>query len=137
MEERKKRWKILTAALISAAAAGVYLHFENTSLTVTEHVISGQDIPESFDGYQIIQISDLHNTSSDKLTADLTDEIKERKPDLIVITGDLIDSRHADADRALDTVEQIAGMCPIFYVTGNHEARTDEYEELAEGLKGL
>lgn len=58
---------------------GFYLHFENTSLTVTEHVISGQDIPESFDGYQIIQISDLHNTSSDKLTADLTDEIKEQK----------------------------------------------------------
>lgn len=127
----------MTVALIFAAAAGVYLHFENTSLTVTEHVISGQDIPESFDGYQIIQISDLHNTSSDKLTADLTDEIKERKPDLIVITGDLIDSRHADADRALDTVRQIAGMCPIFYVTGNHEARTDEYEDLAEGLKGL
>ena len=100
---------------------GVYLHFENkiTDCHRTCDIRSGHT--GVFDGYQIIQISDLHNTGSDKVTADLIAGIKERKPDLIVITGDLIDSRHADADRALDTVRQIAGMCPIFYVTGNHE----------------
>ena len=132
-----KKQKTFAAILVIIAAAGAYLHFENTSLTITAHEISSEKIPQNFDGYEIMQISDLHNVKSSKLTGDLISRIKENSPDIAVITGDTIDSRHTDTEAALDVVRRISEVCPVYYVAGNHEARIDEYETFAEDLAGM
>lgn len=132
-----KKQKTFAAILVIIAAAGAYLHFENTSLTITAHEISSEKIPQNFDGYEIMQISDLHNVKSSKLTGDLISRIKENSPDIAVITGDTIDSRHTDTEAALDVVRRISEVCPVYYVAGNHEARIDEYETFVEDLAGM
>ena len=132
-----KKQKTFAAILVIIAAAGAYLRFENTSLTITAHEISSEKIPQNFDGYEIMQISDLHNVKSSKLTGDLISRIKENSPDIAVITGDTIDSRHTDTEAALDVVRRISEVCPVYYVSGNHEARIDEYETFAEDLADM
>ena len=63
-------------------------------------------------------------------------------PDLIVITGDLIDRNRTDLDAAMDLIRGIVKLAPVYYVSGNHEHQSGYYEDLvelltAEGVKVL
>lgn len=129
--------KIMFFLIIFVLACIVYLYYQNTALQVSRYVVSDSSIPKEFNGYKIVQISDFHNTKSQKLTDDLVDEIKKQKPDIIVITGDLIDSRRTDVDAAADFIERIIDTAPVYYAAGNHEARTEEYDILKEKLSEL
>ena len=60
--------------------------------------------------------------------------LREAKPDIIAITGDLIDSRKTDVAAALHFAGEAVKIAPCYYVTGNHEARTSEYDALKTGL---
>lgn len=97
------------------------------------YIIEDVNIPKAFDGFKIVQVSDLHNKV---WKSKLTNLIKEQEPDLIAITGDLVDSRKTDIEEALSFVESIKDVAPIYYVSGNHEARVD-YESLKKGLLDL
>ena len=109
---------------------GIYFYFENTTLEVSTYQIASNKIPNEFNNYKIIQISDFHNNTSSKLTKKLIAEIKNQKPNIIVITGDLIDSTKTNVDIAIDMIKEIIEIAPVYYVTGNHEARTNEYDNL-------
>ena len=50
-------------------------------------------------------------------------KLKEIKPDIIAITGDFIDSSHTDLNISMKFIKDVKGIAPIYYVTGNHEAR--------------
>ena len=52
-----------------------------------------------------------------------------------MLTGDLIDSRHTDIEIALSFARQAIKLAPVYYVSGNHEARVREYEDLKMGLE--
>ena len=60
--------------------------------------------------------------------------LSESGPDIIVITEDLVDSTHTDIDTALSFAKEAVQIAPVYYVTGNHEARLTEYERLRNGL---
>ena len=109
---------------------GIYFYFENTTLEVSTYQIASNKIPNEFNNYKIIQISDFHNNTSSKLTKKLIEKIKNQKPNIIVITGDLIDSTKTNVDIAIDMIKEIIEIAPVYYVTGNHEARTNEYDNL-------
>ena len=68
-----------------------------------------------------MQISDLHNQSFGKEQERLIDEIKKCAPDIIVVTGDVVDSSHTRYEHALDFFEGAAEIAPVYYITGNHE----------------
>ena len=106
----------------------------NTALEVNEYEIVSHRIPEGFDGFRIAQISDLHNAEFGEGNAGLIELLTQSDPDIIVITGDLIDSRHTDLEIALNLARQAIQIAPVYYVSGNHEARVREYEELKAGL---
>lgn len=111
-----------------------YLYFENTQLEVRNYKISGKKIPNDFNDYKIVQISDFHNTTSEKLRNSLINEIKNQKPNSIVLTGDLIDSRRTNIDAAIHFIKKIKDIAPIYFVSGNHEARIQNYHELKTKL---
>ena len=127
--------KIIFITIVVILLLGFYLYFQNNVLQVSTYNIANSMIPKRFNGYKIIQISDFHNTDSKKLNSDLIEEIKVKKPDIIVITGDLVDSRNTNIDVAIEFVKNIKGTAPIYYVSGNHEANIDEYELLKEKLE--
>jgi predicted MPP superfamily phosphohydrolase len=61
--------------------------------------------------------------------------LREAQPDIIAITGDLIDSRSTDIAAALSFVREAVKIAPCYYATGNHEARIEEYSELEQGIQ--
>jgi len=114
---------------------GIWVTAENTSLEVTEYRITSETLPQGFSGFRIAQISDLHNAKFGMNNGKLLSRLADIHPDIIVITGDLIDSRRTDIKIALDFVDNAVQIAPVYYVTGNHEARVPEYEKLKNGLK--
>lgn len=132
-----KKIVIISLIVILLLFCGFYLYFQNTALQVTKFLIVDSKIAKSFNNYRIIQLSDFHNTTSKKLTNQLVEEITKEEPDIIVITGDLIDSRRTNVDAAIDFLGKIKDIAPIYYISGNHESRISEYETLKKEMNDL
>ena len=133
---KKKRTKIITLSVIGIALVLliVWIAWGNNALELNSYSIASNSLPKEFDGFRIAQVSDLHNAEMGKDNEKLISMLVEAAPDIIVITGDIIDSRNTNVDVALDFAEQAVKIAPCYYVTGNHEARVDEYRDLKDGL---
>ena len=107
-----------------------YLYNENTNLQVTKFKIKNKN----FNSFKIGHISDFHNTKSNRLKNNIIKNLKNEKPNIIVITGDFFDSRRTNVDICKDFIIKIKDICPVYYVPGNHESRKKEYEKLKEIL---
>lgn len=112
----------------------VWVLWANTAIEVNEWTIESPDIPDGFDGFRIAQVSDLHNAEFGDENERLLELLESAEPDIIVITGDLIDSRNTDVEVALAFAEHAVEIAPCYYVSGNHERRVQEWEELRTGL---
>ena len=132
-----KKIMLFLITLVVLMFCGFYFHFQNTALQVTKIVIEDDKIPENFNKYRIIQLSDFHNTTSKKLSNKLIEEIQKQKPNIIVVTGDLIDSRRTNVEVAINFLKAIKDVAPIYYVTGNHESRISKYKHLKEEMNNL
>jgi len=95
----------------------------NKALLLTRWSVVSHEIPDSFDGFRIAQISDLHNAQFGENNEELLTLLAETKPDMIAITGDLVDSRRTDLDIAVHFIRECVNIAPTYYVPGNHEAR--------------
>ena len=107
----------------------------NTALMTNAVAISSSRIPAAFSGFRIAQVSDLHNAEFGKNNAELLKLLSESRPDIIVITGDLIDANHTDVGIALGFAQESVRIAPTYYVTGNHEATCSQYGDLKAGLE--
>lgn len=124
---------IITAAILAFIISGIIC---NRSLRLSEYIIKAENLPTSFQGYRIAQVSDMHNRTQGKNNSNLLDILIESDPDIIVITGDMIDSRTTQVDIALDFAAKAVKIAPCYYVTGNHEARIpQDFEVLLAGLQ--
>ncbi len=94
----------------------------------------GSDLPDSFDGYHIVQISDLHNKSFGQNNKALIALVQKENPDLIAITGDVIDERHTKEQIAISAMEAFSRLAPTYYVSGNHEISEGNYKEFLEKI---
>lgn len=131
-----KKKRIIVLAVVAAAFLTliIWTVWGNTALELNTYTVSSDRLPEPFDGYCIAHISDLHNAEMGKNNEKLLDMLREVEPDIIAITGDLIDSRNTNVEIALEFTKAAMEIAPCYYVTGNHEARVSEYDELKEGL---
>ena len=82
---------------------------------------------------KIVLISDLHSTIFGKDQSVLIDMVKEIVPDLIILSGDIIDDIVPVTGTRL-LLSGISGMAPIYYVTGNHEYRSRKIHGIREEL---
>ncbi len=112
----------------------VFFIWQNNAFVVSKYEYKNSKIPKSFNGYKILHISDLHNKN---FNGRLYKKIKSVNPDVIVITGDLIDRRRTKINVAVDFVKQIVNIAPVFYVSGNHEQLSTVYDELKNELNKL
>lgn len=130
---RKKRM-ILNAVIIVLTGIFIWMFWANKAVEVNNYIISSERIPESFDGFRIAHLSDLHNEEFGKGNEKLLRILEDSKPDLIAITGDLVDSSRTNIDVALSFVQEAAKLAPVCYVTGNHEYFIEAYDALEQGL---
>lgn len=117
---RKKR--IFATILMLLFILVVWTIWGNVTLGITRYTVTSNRLPHSFDGYKIAVVSDLHNAEFGNNNSQLVEKIKKEHPDIIAITGDLIDSNRTDIEIAIQLVKQLTGIAPCYYVTGNHEA---------------
>ena len=120
--------------ILSAIVIAIFLIWENNAVVVTEHNYINNKLHNNFNGFTILHISDLHNKD---FRGRLTNIIKEIKPDIIVITGDLIDRRRTDLAIASKFLKEITVIAPAYYVSGNHEQLSEHFTELNEILNEL
>lgn len=133
---KKQKYIKLAVTLSIVIVIILFCNFQNKHLETTHYTYAAEQLGADLEGYRIVQISDLHNAKFGKNNQKLVDRIRECEPDMIVLTGDLVDSNHTNVDRAVQFVNEIVKICPVYYVTGNHEywLEKSEYDELMSGL---
>ena len=132
---KRRRWIFLGVFLAALLGVIAWVAWGNTALVTTELSVKSEKLPAAFDGFRLVQVSDLHNASFGEGNAELLERVEQAQPDCIALTGDLVDSRHTDVDAALSFAREAAKIAPTYYVTGNHEARLEEWEKLLTGLE--
>lgn len=110
------------ALLLILSFLTVWTIWENLTVGTTYYHIESERIPRAFDGYKIAVVSDLHNAEFGKENSQIIKIIEKAKPDMIAITGDLVDSKRLDIDVAITLVQKLMKIATCYYVTGNHEA---------------
>lgn len=129
--------KILAMISVLIVLLMIWTFWGNTALELNKYEVVSENLPKAFDGFKIVQVSDLHNAEIGDNNEKLIAIIEEAEPDIIAITGDMIDSRRTDIDVALEFAAQAVKIAPCYYVNGNHEMRIAEYDILKEGLIDL
>lgn len=139
MKKKTRRWIAAIAAAAVLSLLGWALVWGNTALVTANVLVCSNGIPEAFDAYKIVQISDLHDAQIGKNNEKLIAMTAETEPDCIVLTGDFVDSSRFHPELSLSVAESLVKIAPVYYVSGNHEAilPDEDYQALTDGLRGL
>jgi uncharacterized protein len=133
----KKIKKRFLFTLIAIIALILFFYFQNNSIVITESTISSQRIPASFNGYKIVQLSDLHSKAFGDRQNVLVEKVSKTNPDLIVFTGDLVDSKNYNEDTSLNLMRELIHIAPVYFVTGNHEWSSGKFDILEKELNDI
>ena len=110
-----KKKKLITIFAVVAAllvALIVWIAWGNTALELNTYTITSDKLPEAFDGYSIAHISDLHNAEMGEDNEKLLSMLRSAEPEMIAITGDLIDSRNTNVEIALEFAKEVMKVAP-------------------------
>lgn len=111
------------------------IYFETNTIQIDSIVIKTKKLPTNR-SFKIVHISDLHNKKFPNNNADLFKKIKSLKPDIIAITGDVIDAKTNDFDNVYSLLDDLMKINHnIYFVSGNHEWRNRKTDEFIDGLK--
>ena len=113
---KKRRWILIV--LMLCALLGCEIYRSNFVLTEAHYEISSEKITEPV---RIVHLSDLHNGQFGENNADLTAMVAALQPDLIFFTGDLVIGFEKETDVAMDLVEKLSKIAPVYVSIGNHE----------------
>lgn len=128
---RRCGFKIFLIIMVLIAAL---FYDSNTRIAISEYEAEYADLPQAFNGYRIVQLSDIHATLFGDGNEKLIEKVKEAEPNIIAITGDLIDSDdQGEYVRAL--MPKLTAIAPVYYVTGNHEWASGGIQELFDILE--
>jgi predicted MPP superfamily phosphohydrolase len=135
-----RRLSFLGAGVVVAIGCVLLLGFlSSKSIWVERYEIRSPRVPSAFDGFRVLQISDLHSQRFGSSESDLIRRIRDQHPDVIAITGDLVDIEEWDTEQIRSLVHGLSQSAPVFYVTGNHEIEQGgeaELERLFQLLAG-
>lgn len=92
-------------------------------IDVSEYEMESTKLPKAFDGFKILQLSDLHNRRFNSNNKKLVKIIEKQNPDIIVMTGDMVSSNSKGFNNFFSLVNELDGKYPIYYIFGNHEQR--------------
>ncbi|MEG1945046.1 MAG: metallophosphoesterase [Oscillospiraceae bacterium] len=121
-------------AVLLICALAAFFYSQNNDICVTENVIRDEKIPAVFRGMKILQVSDLHNKCFGRGQERLFQLIENIKPDLIFITGDLINFQKTQ--NAVLLLEKICRIAPVYFSAGNHEKHSSfAFEALTSAMK--
>ena len=112
----------------------IFFIWQNNSIVVSNFDYKSSKVPKGFNKFKIVQISDLHNKVFGKKQFKLLEKVENLSPDIIIITGDMIDRRRYNLKKAMYFIDKAVKIAPIYYVSGNNEAWSEKYFEVKERL---
>lgn len=115
----------------------VFFRWQNNDLITSKINYKSNNLPQSFNNFKIIHISDLHNKKFGKNQSILINKINQQDPNIIVITGDLVDKRRYKLKPATEFIKEAIKLAPVYYVAGNHESYNNIYKEVKPNLEAL
>ncbi len=110
---------LIILALIAAAAAFL-IKDSRDDLEISRYEVKSQKLPESFDGFKIVQLSDLHGAEFGENGMGLVEKVKELEPDIIALTGDFV-TDEGDLAAVEKLAARLVKLCPVYFISGNHE----------------
>lgn len=131
---RKKVAVTLAVTLACPALLAAALAAGNRTIVTTRVTYESAKVPASFNGFTIAQVSDLHNKVFGERQERLIRCVKAAKPDIIAVTGDIIDKRAPDIDAAMLFIDAAVDIAPVYFVYGNHELQSGVSKQLSERL---
>ena len=140
-QKNQRKSKVIFFSLFGTViiAIAVYLWCGVNLIEVSHYTVSSSKLPKSFDGYRIVQLTDLHSKSFGPGNKRLIDKIKGLKPDLIVVTGDMINSKNDSGGVFEKLAAALVKKYPVYCISGNHEEKADQklVARFKEQLAGL
>lgn len=110
---------LIILALIAAAVAFL-IKDSRDDLEISRYEVKSQKLPESFDGFKIVQLSDLHGAEFGEDGMGLVEKVKELEPDMIALTGDFV-TDEGDLAAVEKLAARLVKLCPVYFISGNHE----------------
>ncbi|SDN19451.1 metallophosphoesterase [Alkalicoccus daliensis] len=132
---KRKSLIVITLLLLTGLGGTYFVYYQNNALVTTEISYTSAELPASFDDFRIVHLTDLHNKSFGNDQERLLSMILQADPDIIFFTGDLIDQDTEDMHNSMLLMQELAGLAPTYFVTGNHEWWSGNYEVLEAQLK--
>lgn len=126
----KIMYVVLLILMVIIILSIVSIWISSFFINITKFKISSKKIPKSFDDFKILQLSDLHNFEFGKNNSRLLEKIEEVKPDIIVLTGDMVSANSKDSTPFLSLANNLTNMYPVYYVFGNHEMKMDSQKQI-------
>lgn len=139
VQKRKMRlWvKLIILLFVLSVGTVLYSRFLGTKGLITkEYLIVNDELPESFFGLKIAHITDIHygQTTSKKELKQIVKRVNEYEPDIIVITGDLLDEDVSYTKQDIEDIENnlldMNASMGKYIIMGNHDNMKDEYIEI-------
>lgn len=118
---------IIIIVMAVIIAIGVFLYLQNNIIDITKYNLKYDKADEPI---RIMQLSDLHSKPFKKVLK----KIDEIKPDIICITGDYINDREKNKKKMLKYAKALVARAKVYYITGNHERRLENFDELMDEL---
>lgn len=118
-KRKKKKAGLLILILLLLAVLLFFAFWQR--LTVSRYTVSFDTLPKSFDGFRIVQVTDLHCARFGDRQAELCAKIESLEPDIIVFTGDMNDQHLLDLEPTRELCAAFSGKVPMYAVTGNHD----------------
>lgn len=141
MAKKRNRFFILMVILVLSI---LFIFWQNNCLEVSKYLLEYDDLPDSFNGYRIIQISDMHGKTFGSQNSRLSKRIKSMKPDILIATGDMMSSTVNDGKAFLNFLDEYDQFSPVYMCLGNHEQiarwlidknRKVDYDDFIKGVK--
>ena len=148
-KDKNKHFSFLKLFIIILLIIGVTIAYgyfiEPKLIAVKEQKITVENLPDNFDGFKIVHISDLHfgRVFDEKSLTKLVDSINEQEPDIVVLTGDLIDKdtkiTTSTANKISELLNKINATTGKYAINGNNDLNFDEWINIVTegGFKDL
>ncbi|HOB36068.1 MAG TPA: metallophosphoesterase [Candidatus Avimonas sp.] len=135
MSKNSKKRRLARSAVL-AAALGALLVADNIRVEVEKIQVDLDKLPAEFNGFCIAHLSDLHLPNCVRRPDRLVEVVRKINPDIIALTGDLVDRfSRFDAGGLRALAQGLAGIAPCYAVTGNHEMMSGAVGEWNSILK--
>ena len=113
-----KRHPVVWTGLFVATLVLYGLWSSKYMLTVTLYQLTTEKLTAPI---RVVQLTDLHNSEFGEANTRLVDLVTQQRPDLILMTGDMLNGREDETEIAASLVRRLTEVAPVYFSYGNHE----------------